>query len=160
MDVGFIGLGAMGRAMAANLVKAGHKIRAWNRSGKGPAALDMVGKPADVFQADAAFTMLSDAPAIREVLLEAGVLHAARVGVVHVVSSTISVAFAGELAAAHEKIGIGYVSAPVLGRPDVAKASSTSSSAASATRWRFWASGYGTWAKSPRAPTPQKSPRT
>lgn len=121
MDIGFVGLGAMGTAMAANLVKAGHKVRAWNRSGKGPEGLDIVGKPADAFQAEIVFTMLSDDPAIREVLLDAGVLHAAREGVVHVVSSTISVAFAGELAAVHEKIGIGYVSAPVLGRPDVAR---------------------------------------
>ncbi len=121
MDVGFIGLGAMGNAMAANLAKAGHTVRAWNRSGNGPVGLEIVGSPADAFQADVIFTMLSDDPAIREVLLDAGVLKAARKGVVHVVSSTISVAFAGELAAAHETVGIDYVSAPVLGRPDVAK---------------------------------------
>ena len=65
--------------------------------------------------------MLSDDPAIREVPLDADVLKTAREGVVHVVTSTISVAFAGELAAAHEKAGIGYVSAPVLGRLDVAR---------------------------------------
>ena len=32
MDTGFIGLGTMGRAMAANLLKAGHRVRVWNRS--------------------------------------------------------------------------------------------------------------------------------
>ena len=121
MDVGFIGLGAMGGAMAANLVKAGHRVRAWDRSGNGSEGLDIVAKPGDAFQADVVFTMLSDDSAIREVLLEAAVLETAREGTVHVVSSTISVAFAGELAAAHGKAGIGYVSAPVLGRPDVAK---------------------------------------
>ena len=57
--------------------------------------------------------MLSDDPAIREVLLDAAVLETARAGTVHVVTSTISVAFAGELAAAHERAGIGYVSALV-----------------------------------------------
>ncbi len=121
MDVGFIGLGAMGSAMAANLVRAGHRVRAWDRSGKGSEGVGIAAKPADAFQADVVFTMLSDDPAIREVLLDAAVLETAREGMVHVVSSTISVAFAGELAAAHEKAGIGYVSAPVLGRPDVAK---------------------------------------
>ena len=121
MEIGFIGLGAMGSAMAANLVKAGHRVRAWDRSGKGGEGLNIVAKPADTFQADVVFTMLSDDPAIREVLLDAGVLDTAREGLVHVVMSTISVAFAGELAAAHEKVAIGYVSAPVLGRPDVAK---------------------------------------
>ncbi len=121
MEVGFIGLGAMGSAIAANLVKAGHKVRAWDRSGKGSEGLDIVAKPADAFQAEIVFTMLSDDPAIREALLDAAVLDTAREGTVHVVMSTISVAFAAELAAAHEKAGIGYVSAPVLGRPDVAK---------------------------------------
>ena len=121
MEVGFIGLGAMGSAMALNLVKAGHKVRAWNRSGDpGTAGLEMVSNPADAFQAEVVFTMLSDDPAIREVLLDPGVLGKARPGLVHVVTSTISVAFAGELAAAHAAAGVGYVSAPVLGRPDVA----------------------------------------
>ena len=122
MDVGFIGLGAMGSAMAANLVKAGHQVRAWNRSGDpGIAGVAMAAEPADAFQAEAVLTMLSDDPAIREVLLDAGVLRTARPGLVHVVTSTISVTFAGELAAAHEAAGVGYVSAPVLGRPDVAR---------------------------------------
>lgn len=122
MDVGFIGLGAMGRAMAANLVKAGHAVRAWNRSGdQGVDGLQMVTKPSDAFQGDAVFTMLSDDSVIREVLLDAGVLATARDGLVHVVTATISVDFAEELAAAHDKAGIGYVSAPVLGRPNVAQ---------------------------------------
>jgi 3-hydroxyisobutyrate dehydrogenase-like beta-hydroxyacid dehydrogenase len=30
MKVGFIGLGQMGRAMAANLLKAGHEVAVWN----------------------------------------------------------------------------------------------------------------------------------
>ena len=53
--------------------------------------------------------MLSDDPAIREVLLDTAVPETARKGAVHVVGSTISVAFAGELAAAHGKAGVGYV---------------------------------------------------
>ena len=80
----------------------------------------MVSDPADAFAAEAVFTMLSDDSAIREVLLESGVLAKAKPGLIHVVTSTISVAFAGELAAAHAAAGLGYVSAPVLGRPDVA----------------------------------------
>ena len=121
MEVGFIGVGAMGSAMARNLAAAGHKVRAWNRSGDpGIDGVEMASDPADVFQAEAVFTMLPDDPAIREVLLDPGVLGRARHGLVHVVTSTISVAFAGELAAAHAAAGVGYVSAPVLGRPDVA----------------------------------------
>ncbi len=125
MDVGFIGLGSMGTAMARNLAKAGHRVRAWNRSSKPGETADgvtTVAAPAEAFDADAVFTVLSDDPAIREVLLKPDVLRAARAGLVHVVTSTISVAFADELRDLHAKAGVGYVSAPVFGRPDVAAA--------------------------------------
>ena len=122
MDVGFIGLGAMGRAMAGNLAKAGHRVRAWNRSPvEAVDGVGRVGSPGEAFaDADAVFTMLPDDPSIRAVVLASGVLRSARPGTVHVVTSTISVAFAGELAAAHAAAGVGYLSAPVLGRPDAA----------------------------------------
>ena len=121
MEVGFIGLGAMGSAMARNLAKAGYKVRAWNRSSDpGIDGVEMTLDPADAFGAEAVFTMLSDDLAIREVLLEPGVLGKAKPGLIHVLTSTISVALAGELAKAHAVACVGYVSAPVLGRPDVA----------------------------------------
>ncbi|MCX4194708.1 NAD(P)-dependent oxidoreductase [Methylobacterium organophilum] len=123
MQIGFIGLGSMGSAMALNLVKAGHEVRAWNRSrivqDRVP-GITLVPVAADAFQADAVFTMLSDDPAIREVILDAGLLAKARPGLTHVVTSTISVALARELEVLHEKVALGYVSAPVLGRPNVA----------------------------------------
>lgn len=125
MEIGFIGLGKMGRAMARNLARAGHQVRAWNRSGNAGGAVEGVGlvaAPGDAFQADVVFTMLSDDAAIRAVLLAPDVLGAARAGVVHVVTSTISVAFADELRAAHAAAGVGYVAAPVFGRPEVAEA--------------------------------------
>ena len=123
MQIGFIGLGSMGSAMALNLVKAGHEVRAWNRSrivqDRVP-GITLVPVAADAFQADAVFTMLSDDPAIREVILDAGLLAKARPGLTHVITSTISVALARELEVLHEKVALGYVSAPVLGRPNVA----------------------------------------
>jgi 3-hydroxyisobutyrate dehydrogenase-like beta-hydroxyacid dehydrogenase len=113
----------MGSAMALNLVKAGHEVRAWNRSrivqDRVP-GITLVPVAADAFQADAVFTMLSDDPAIREVILDAGLLAKARPGLTHVITSTISVALARELEVLHEKVALGYVSAPVLGRPNVA----------------------------------------
>jgi 3-hydroxyisobutyrate dehydrogenase-like beta-hydroxyacid dehydrogenase len=125
MEVGFIGLGRMGTAMARNLAKAGHRVRAWNRSpvagGPLPGGMELVGAPAEAFLADAVFTMLSDDAAIRDVLLSSGVLPAARPGLVHVVASTISVGFADELSALHAQAGIGYVAAPVFGRPEAAE---------------------------------------
>lgn len=120
MDVGIIGLGAMGRAMARNLAQAGHHVKAWNRSGGTVDGVVMVESPEEVFQGDAVLTMLSDDNVIRSTLLSPDVLSKAKPGLVHVVSSTISIAFARELVALHEAAGLGYVSAPVLGRPDVA----------------------------------------
>ena len=120
MDIGIIGLGAMVRAMATNLASAGHRVRAWNRSGGNLEGVTMVAAPVDAFQGDAVLTMLSDDDAIRTALIRPGVLERAKAGLVHVVASTISVAFAMELVDVHERTLIGYVSAPVLGRPDVA----------------------------------------
>ncbi len=135
MDVGFIGLGKMGSAMARNIAKAGHQVRAWNRSpdsGKAIAGLQMVASPCDVFQAEIVFTMLSDDAAIREVLLSSDALRSARASVVHVVTATISVDFSEELRARHAELGIGYVAAPVFGRPDVAEAAQLNIMAAGA----------------------------
>jgi 3-hydroxyisobutyrate dehydrogenase-like beta-hydroxyacid dehydrogenase len=123
MDVGFIGLGMMGKAMARNLAKAGHRVRGWNRSKvAGIEGVEIVGAPAQAFDADATFTMLSDDAALREVVMDSGVLAHAPPGVVHIGSSTISVACAEQLTAAHREAGVAYVSAPVFGRPDAAEA--------------------------------------
>jgi 3-hydroxyisobutyrate dehydrogenase-like beta-hydroxyacid dehydrogenase len=122
MDVGFIGLGKMGIAMARNLAKAGHNVRAWNRSPADGAGLSLVKTAREAFQADVVFSMLSDDAALRAVVLDGGLLKDARKGTVHVGCSTISIAFAEELTKRHAEAGIGYVSAPVFGRPDVAEA--------------------------------------
>ncbi|OBR54784.1 NAD(P)-dependent oxidoreductase [Paraburkholderia tropica] len=120
MEIGIIGLGAMGREIARNLVAAGHTVTAWNRSGGNIEGVRVVQTPAQALQADIALTMLSDDPAIRSVLLDSNLLYQARPGLVHVVASTISVAFARELVEIHGAAAVGYVAAPVLGRPDVA----------------------------------------
>lgn len=123
MEIGFLGLGSMGAAMALNLARAGHRVRAWNRSAIASDTIPgviLIDDAADAFQADAVFTMLSDDAAIREVVLHKGLLNRARPGLIHIVASTISVAFARELEQLHEEAGLGYVSAPVLGRPNVA----------------------------------------
>ncbi|MDE1147418.1 MAG: NAD(P)-dependent oxidoreductase [Azospirillaceae bacterium] len=125
MDIGFIGLGRMGTAMARNLAAAGHAVCAWNRSPVAPDAvpgMTIAATPAAAFDADIVFTMLSDDAAIRAVVLDGGALGQARPSVVHIVSATISVAFADELAAWHADRGIAYLSAPVFGRPEVAAA--------------------------------------
>ena len=125
MDIGFIGLGSMGIAMARNLVAAGHDVKAWNRSPEAARALagaTPVSSPAEAFRGDAVVTMLGDDAAVRSVILDSGALTGARRGLVHVMAATISVALAEELAARHREAGVGYVSAPVFGRPPAAAA--------------------------------------
>ncbi|WP_413227000.1 NAD(P)-dependent oxidoreductase [Burkholderia sp. AU30280] len=120
MEIGIIGLGAMGREMARNLVAAGHAVTVWNRSGGHVEGVRMVETPVQALQADMTLTMLSDDAAIRNVLLDTSLLLHARPGLVHVVASTISVAFARELVELHRAARVAFVAAPVLGRPDVA----------------------------------------
>ncbi|MHC1479864.1 NAD(P)-dependent oxidoreductase [Frateuria aurantia] len=120
MDIGLIGLGAMGQAIAGNLIAAGHQLKVWTRSGRGLPGAVSVNDPAEIFQSEVVLTLLSDDTAIREVLLERGLLAAARTGTVHAVISTISVEMSKTLEHTHRVAGINYVAAPVLGRPDVA----------------------------------------
>lgn len=127
MDVGFVGLGNMGRAMTVNLMAAGHKLRIWNRSPEAAKALvekgaELVATPAEAFAGEAVISMLADDVASRAVIIESGALAKAAPGLVHVNMATVSVACARELAAAHEKLNVAYVAAPVLGRPDSAAA--------------------------------------
>jgi 3-hydroxyisobutyrate dehydrogenase-like beta-hydroxyacid dehydrogenase len=126
MDVGFIGLGTMGRAMAANLLKAGHHVRVWNRSQEPVQALVGQGaqacrRPDETFQASVVISMLADDDAIRAVLQD-DVLSRAPRSAIHVNMATISVALAKELTQVHVERGLRYVAAPVFGRPDVAEA--------------------------------------
>ncbi|GAA0686983.1 3-hydroxyisobutyrate dehydrogenase-like beta-hydroxyacid dehydrogenase [Dyella sp. SG562] len=127
MKVGFIGLGAMGSAMASNLLKAGHSVTVWNRSPAATEPLASLGAkvastPERAAQGDALFSMLSNDQAVRAVVLEGGLLEEMDKGAVHVNHATVSVALARELAAAHAQRGIDYLAAPVFGRPDVAAA--------------------------------------
>ncbi len=128
MKVGFIGLGQMGAGMAANLLKAGHQLCVFNRTGARAEPLVAQGAQlaADVGAAcrgDAVITMLADDDALRKVAFGPGglVAHLGK-GAVHISSSTISVALAEELEAAHAAAGQRFVSAPVFGRPEAAAA--------------------------------------
>jgi 3-hydroxyisobutyrate dehydrogenase-like beta-hydroxyacid dehydrogenase len=127
MDVGFLGLGAMGQAMATNLIDAGHRVRVWNRSRAPVDALTAKGAtaaatPQDAFAAEAVISMLADDAAAKSVILDSGALNAAPSGLVHVNMATISVSCAEALARSHRERGIAYVAAPVFGRPDAAAA--------------------------------------
>ncbi|MEU8921263.1 NAD(P)-dependent oxidoreductase [Kitasatospora sp. NPDC048545] len=122
--VGFVGLGAMGRGMAGSLLRAGHAVRVWNRSPGPVAALAAEGAQAadslaDVFAADTVVSMLADDDAVERLLLDPALLDGAA-ATLHVNMATVSLALAERAEALHAEHGIGYVAAPVLGRPPVA----------------------------------------
>jgi 3-hydroxyisobutyrate dehydrogenase-like beta-hydroxyacid dehydrogenase len=126
MKVGFIGLGNMGGAMAANLKKAGHELIVYNRTRHKAEQLGLsVAKtPAEAArEAEVVITMLADDDAVKQVVLAPyGLASTLRPRAIHVSMSTISVAFSQQLAAEHRQHQQGYVAAPVFGRPQAAQA--------------------------------------
>jgi 3-hydroxyisobutyrate dehydrogenase-like beta-hydroxyacid dehydrogenase len=128
MEVGFLGLGAMGHAMAGNLLGAGHKVRVWNRSPEKALDLESRGAtrsatPAEASRAGVALTMLADDGAVLAVVEgEAGLVAGLPPGGLHVSMSTISYELGERLAKLHADHGQAFVSAPVFGRPAAAQA--------------------------------------
>ncbi|WP_417564102.1 NAD(P)-dependent oxidoreductase [Microbacterium sp.] len=121
--LGFLGLGAMGRAMAGRLLEAGHAVTVWNRSRGHADALVAAGAsraatPAEALGADISFSMLANDEAAEDVL---SVLDTAS-GRIHVNCASLSPEAADRLAARFIAAGARYISAPVLGRPQVAEA--------------------------------------
>ena len=128
MKIGFIGLGHMGSAMAANLVKAGHHVTVFNRSPEKRRKLVELGaheaaRIADACRGEAVITMLADDAALSSVALaDGGIIGSLPRGAIHVSMSTISVALARELTKAHAGAGQRFIAAPVFGRPEAAAA--------------------------------------
>ncbi|ANI42127.1 6-phosphogluconate dehydrogenase [Mycolicibacterium vaccae ATCC 25954] len=128
MRIGFIGLGNMGSGMAANLLTAGHEVIAYNRSPAKVAALAERGATAAptvaaACAADVVISMLADDTAVEAVTFgDHGIVASLPDGATHMSSSTISVALAERLTAAHADAGQVFVSAPVFGRPAAAAA--------------------------------------
>ena len=128
MKLGFIGLGHMGAAMAANLVRAEHDVTVFNRSpGRSGALMDLGARDAatlaEACAGDAVITMLADDDAVSDIALGDGglIAHLPKCAI-HVSMSTISVALSKRLAQMHADAGQRYVAAPVFGRPDMAAA--------------------------------------
>src|SRR6516225_1697216 len=128
MNVGFIGLGQMGAGMAANLLKAGHRVTVFNRTPAKANPLIAQGATlatsiAEASRGDALVTMLANDDAVEDVVLgRDGVIANLASGGLHVSSSTISVTLSERLTDAHTRKSQRFVAAPVFGRPDVAAA--------------------------------------
>jgi 3-hydroxyisobutyrate dehydrogenase-like beta-hydroxyacid dehydrogenase len=128
MNVGFIGLGRMGQAMARNLLKAGHRVFVYNRTRSRAEELrdegaEVADSPAAACKGDIVITMLADDDAVEEIILgSGGVIRALREGAIHLSMSTITVRFCEVLTEAHHAAGQHFVAAPVFGRPEAAAA--------------------------------------
>lgn len=121
-QIGFIGLGIMGRGMVRNLLKAGFPVRVWNRTAARMAELAGEGaqpaaSPADLAaQADLIFICVSDTPDVEAVILgPAGVLAGVRPGALVVDMSTISPQATRQIAARLAEKGVAMLDAPVSG---------------------------------------------
>lgn len=122
MNIAFIGLGIMGRAMAANLLKAGHHVTVYNRTKERTGALAEAGAnvaetaKAAASGADAVVLMLTG-PEATDAVLEGpdGALEGLGAGVPVVNMSTVSPEYARAAAERLAKCSVTYVDAPVSG---------------------------------------------
>ena len=125
MKVGFLGLGAMGSAVATNVLRAGNELHVWNRTAAHAEPLAKLGAhvaptPRDLAGVEVALAMVADDDAFRTSVFDSGLFAALNADAVFVNLATISVAFAREAARRFRERGIAYVAAPVMGRPDAA----------------------------------------
>jgi 3-hydroxyisobutyrate dehydrogenase-like beta-hydroxyacid dehydrogenase len=125
-SVGFIGLGAMGAAMAARLAEEGVAVTAWNRSPepadqlRGRSGIEIADSPGALFERHAVVHSILAHDAAALTVISDELLAASPPGRVHVNHATLSPTAAAQLAERHARHGVGYVSAPVLGRSTVA----------------------------------------
>lgn len=116
MKIGFIGLGQMGREMAARLIDAGHALTVYNRTAgaaerfRGRAKI--AASAAEAAEAEVVITMLADDAAVDAVWIKP----ALKAKGVHLNMATVSLAMTRQLARMQDN----YVAAPVFGRPPAA----------------------------------------
>ncbi|WP_068638434.1 NAD(P)-dependent oxidoreductase [Thauera butanivorans] len=122
MEVGFIGLGLMGRPMALNLIKAGHTVHVWSRRRESmqpllDAGANDAASAAEVARrAEITISIVADAPDVEQVTLGAdGVADGASAGHIHIDMSTIAPAAAQSIAARLAERGVSMIDAPVSG---------------------------------------------
>lgn len=122
MEVGFIGLGLMGRPMALNLIKAGHTVHVWSRRRASMQPLldagagDCASAAEVARRAPLTISIVADAPDVEQVTLGPdGVAEGAGAGHIHVDMSTIAPAAAQNIATALAGRGVSMLDAPVSG---------------------------------------------
>ncbi|HEX2565993.1 MAG TPA: NAD(P)-dependent oxidoreductase [Burkholderiales bacterium] len=126
MNLGFAGLGQMGRPMAGRLIEAGHALTVYNRTRAAAEPLEKRGAriaaaPEELAAAEIVVTMLADDAAVEAVWVSSGLAQRLRPGSIHINMATVSLAASRKLSSLHERHGSAYVAAPVFGRPAAAE---------------------------------------
>lgn len=127
MNLGVIGLGMMGRAIAQNLLKAGHRVTVWNRTPSRAEELQSQGAliaptPADACKDGVVITCLSDDDAATAVVFGDRGIASAGAGCIHISMSTLGLDLILQLSKTHSEAGQRFIAAPVFGRPEAAAA--------------------------------------
>ena len=124
MQVGFIGIGVMGRPMTLNLLKAKHHVTIYARHPEKPAIQEVINSGAKLapsprsvaMASDIVITMLPNSPQVEEVVAgPQGLLEGARKGLIIVDMSTIAPAVSRKLAQESSIRGVHLLDAPVSG---------------------------------------------
>jgi 3-hydroxyisobutyrate dehydrogenase-like beta-hydroxyacid dehydrogenase len=125
IHVGWLGTGRMGAAMAARLISDGAAVTVWNRTPSKAAPLIELGATqaetiSDLGRCDIVFTMVTSSADLLAVTLgPEGLLRAQPAPGIVVDCSTVSAEAAAEVRAEAAARGIGFLSAPVSGNPDM-----------------------------------------
>ncbi len=124
MEVGFIGLGAMGRLIVPRLITAGHTVTGWNRTRNKAEPLIQAGmrraeSPREVASgAEVVFSIVTDAAAVRSVALgDDGIIAGLGKGGIYVDMSTIAPDASRSVAAEFSQAGLQMLDAPISGSP-------------------------------------------
>ena len=119
--IAFFGTGLMGSPMCKNILSSGLPLTVWNRSQAKTEPLAKLGasvadSPRSAMgDADVLITMLSDGPAVSNVIFAQGAAEAMREGTTHIDMSSIGADEAIEHAKRHSDRGVAYLDAPVSG---------------------------------------------
>ena len=124
MNIGFVGLGAMGAGIVPRLMAAGHAVTGWNRSKQKAESLIAAGMrlaptPRAVAAAsDVVFSIVTDAAAVRAVALGGdGIIAGLKKGGIYVDMSTIAPDASRAISAEFAKQGVAMLDAPISGSP-------------------------------------------
>src|SRR4030088_1926245 len=124
MDIGFVGLGAMGAGIVPKLMAAGHAVTGWNRSKDKAEPLINAGMRfaptprAAAAAADIVFSIVTDAAAVRSVALGAdGIIAGLKPGGIYVDMSTIAPDASRAVSAEFAKQGLTMLDGPISGSP-------------------------------------------